>query len=259
MLTLLFYKGQAVSFNNKFFLIILFFFASLHATTIVLIRNNDGVYIGADSRIVDEHGADLGTECKVMRINNYYFTHAGLGIDAQYGFNIKEIAREAFSSALPFEQQRKIFVEQVDAQCSRYLRRIKSERRALYDRLVNGHINIEAAIAGVNEAGIPFFQVLKFTAAGSNENVKISMPVLYTCPGDCDGGQVVAMLGQMSNSEQAVDGWARGMMRRPVRAINFLINKEIENNDRVGPPITILKIAHDTSTWIQHSDMCEDQ
>ncbi len=245
-------------YNNKIILLAVFFFlTSLHATTIVLIRNDEGVYIGADSRIVDENGGVLGTECKVMRINNYFFTHAGLGIDSQYGFNIKQIAREAFSSSLPFEEQVEQFTSTVDGECTAYLNRIKMARQGIYDRVTNGHVNIETAIAGMNEDG-PFFYVIKFTAAGSDERVKISMPVRYRCPGDCQGGHVVAMLGQMSNTEGAVDNWAYGMIRRPVRSINFLINREIENNSSVGPPITILKIGYDGPTWIQHSETCDD-
>ena len=147
----------------------------------------------------------------------------------------------------------------VDNACTAYLQRIKSGRREIYSRVVNGHINIETAIAGIDESGTPFFQVIKFSAAGSDEDIKISMPVRYSCPGDCDGGQVVVMLGQMSNSEDALDNWAYGMMRRPVRAINHLINKEIEHNDRVGPPVTILKINQNGHEWIQHSDDCDDE
>jgi hypothetical protein len=252
-------RGYAVVRSNKIFLFSLLFFSSLHATTIVLIRNQDAVYIGADSRIGDEHGNDLGTECKVMRIGDYYFTHAGLGIDAQYGFNIKEIARAVFSSNLSFDEKIENFIADVDRACTSYLKRIKSGRRDLYSRVVNGHINIETAIAGLDEPGTPFFQVIKFSAAGSDEDIKISMPVRYMCPGDCDGGQVVVMLGQMSNSEGAVDDWAYGMMRRPVRAINYLIKKEIEHNDRVGPPVTILKIDKNGHQWIQHSDDCVDE
>ena len=69
------YKGYGVTHNNTLLILLtLFLIASLQATTIVLIRNGDGVYIGADSRIVDENGESLGNECKVMKINNYYFT-----------------------------------------------------------------------------------------------------------------------------------------------------------------------------------------
>ncbi len=247
-----------MALNNKIVLFFLLYYSSLQATTIVLIRNQDGVYIGADSRIGDENGTDLGIECKVMKIGDYFFTHAGLGIDAQYDFNIKDIARDVFASNLPLEEKIETFVADVDDACTAYLQRIKLARRDVYARLVSGNINIETAIAGVDESGIPFFQVIKFTAAGSGDEIKISMPVHYTCPGDCDGGQVVVMLGQMSNSEGAVDNWAYGMMRRPVRAINYLINKEIENNDRVGPPVTILKINQYGHEWIQRAVGCDD-
>ena len=69
-------KGHAVVRNNKILLFAILFFSSLNATTIVLIRNHEAVYIGADSRIGDEHGNDLGSECKIMRIGDYFFTHA---------------------------------------------------------------------------------------------------------------------------------------------------------------------------------------
>ena len=66
------------------------------------------------------------------------------------------------------------------------------------------------------------------------------------------------MLGQMSNTEKMVDNWARGMMRNPVKAINFIINREIAENDRVGPPITILEISGKKSAWLQHDSFCPD-
>ncbi len=245
-------------FNNKILLISILLFTSLHATTIVLIRNENGIFIGADSRIVNEHGQNLGAECKVMKINDYYFTHAGLGIDSTFGFNIKDIARKVFSTHQSYDEQIDEFISEVEIECSAYLHRIKSKRQHLYSRLINGHVNIETAIAGVNESGTPFFDIIKFTAAGSENEIKISMPVRYSCPGDCQGGQAVVMLGQMSHAEGAVERRAFGMMRRPVQAINFLINKEIENNDRVGPPITILHISPHENSWIQNGDACDE-
>ena len=240
-------------------LFLLFFVPLLHSTTIVLIRNSDGVYIGADSRIVNERGESLGSECKVLKINKFYFAHAGLGVDSKFGFNIQDIARTSFSTDLPFAEQIDNFARTVDLECSAYLHRIKNERKEIFNRITSGTLNIETVVAGQDDDGVPFFYVIKFTAAGSNSDVKISMPVRYKCPGDCGGGKVVAMLGQMSHTEQAVENWAFGMMKNPVKAINFIINREIESNDRVGPPITILKIGYDEITWIQHSELCSDQ
>jgi hypothetical protein len=234
------------------------FFADSIATTIVLIRNQDAVYIGADSKIVDENGDSLGEECKVIKIGDYYFANAGLGMDLQYDFNIKEIATTVFSSNASFEQQLSDFVDAVDYECSSYLLRIKNNRKDIFERVTSGKINIETAIAGRDENGIPFFKVIKFRADKFGNETKISTPIRYNCPGDCADGKVVAIMGQMSNTESFVDNWARGMMRNPVKAIKFIINKEIEKSDRVGPPITILEISEKKSTWLQHDNLCPD-
>jgi len=228
------------------------------ATTIVIIRNDSAVYIGADSRLADEHGQSLGRECKIIKIGDYYFAHAGLGMDPLYGFNIQKIAFDIFSSNNLFAHKLDTFISHVDSECTAYLDRIENKRPDIYARIVNGRINIETVVAG-REEGIAFFKVIKFSAATAEHGAQIYTPVRYSCPGDCEGGKVVAMMGQMENSEKIVDDWAYSMMRNPAKAINFLINREIKNNKKVGPPITILKIGRKETTWLQHDELCPDE
>lgn len=229
------------------------------ATTIVLIRNQEAVYIGADSRIVDQNGESLGIECKMMKIGDLFFANAGLGVDAMYGFNIKEIAVNVFCSAEPFEQKLQDFILKVDDECSAYLQRIKFKRKDIYERIMAGRLNIETMIAGRDEFNAPFFQVIKFAVDPETENIKMTTPVLYGCPGDCRGGKVVALMGQMANTEEIVNNRASSMMRNPVKAINFIINREIKNTKSVGGPITILKIGREKTTWLQHDKRCLDK
>jgi len=112
------------------------------ATTIVLIRTEESVYIGADSRIVDQNGESLGTECKVMKIGDLFFANAGLGVDAVHGFNIKQIAVNSFRSTAPFEQKLQDFIAKVDDECSAYLQRIKYERTDIYERIIHRQLTI---------------------------------------------------------------------------------------------------------------------
>ncbi len=222
----------------------------------MLIRNQDAVYVGADSRILNQFGESLGTECKITRIGDYYFAHAGLGSDLMYGFDLKVLAQKVLSSN-EFPQKIEQFIRLVNIECSAYLERIRDKRPELYKRITSGDINIETAIIGRNSAGIPFFQVIKFAATESGRKRKITTPILYECPGDCSGGQVIALMGQMQHAEPMVERWSGGMLRNPVRAINAMIGREIENNTKVGPPITILKLTEQNSTWIQHDESCD--
>ena len=223
----------------------------------MLIRNQDAVYVGADSRILNQFGEALGTECKITRIGDYYFAHAGLGLDAMYGFDLKALAQIAFSSSNEFRQNIKQFIRLVDTEGSAYLARIRNKRPELYARITRGEINIETAIIGHDSSGAPFFKVIKFAANESGNTTKITTPIVYECPGDCRGGKVIALMGQMQHAEPMVERWPAGMLRNPVRAINAMIGREIENNTKVGPPIAILKLTAQNSTWIQHDESCD--
>ena len=244
-------------YKKSLLLFVLLWVSLSNATTIVLIRNENGVFIGADSRIVNERGQSLGSECKITRFKNIYFVHAGLGSDALYGFDIQDIAKQAFSSKNSLDEKVRNFENTLKSQYKEYLEKIRTARSEVYFRIKSGTLNIEAAIAGQNTDGA-FFKAFKFSAEGPDDDIKISMPVQYSCPGDCQGGKVVAMLGQMSHTQEIVARRAHRMMRDPISAINFIINREIDYNPRVGPPITILHIGHDTTQWIQHSDFCRE-
>lgn len=231
--------------------------ATSNATTIALIRNDEGVYIGADSRTVNQFGEALASECKITRMGDYYFAHAGLGLDSTFGFDIKAIAREVFTADLAFPEHIERFIESVDTEFSRYLNAIRTKRPNLFSRISQGQVNIETAIAGRDTAGQPFFKVIKFTAADS-ARIKITPAVQYSCPGNCSGDQAVVLLGQMSQAGAMVDRWAGGMLRNPVRAINAMIGREIQHSDRVGGPVAILKITESETIWVQHNELCEN-
>lgn len=230
------------------------------ATTIVAVKTQNEIVIGADSKVTDTYGNAFSNQaCKIIQAGNLFFAYEGLARDKQTGFDIAQIAARALQLKpnAPISEKVSILTGFVASQLFDELPRLKQHDPGTYrEKVEGGQTFLKILIAGF-EGNTPLLFVRQFRAVPINrQTIGVSI-VPDDCLKDCAQGIVVKSLGETA----AIDGlpeetpgfWEGGI----VEGVRRLIETEIAaRSEYVGPPIDILRIDKTGAHWIQKKASC---
>jgi hypothetical protein len=225
----------------------------VRATSIVILRSPDRIYIGADSRRMyrDPAASFKGSVCKIVPAGRFYFVASGLtyandekvaDIGAEAGRNARSVKaaaellrrrmQEFLPSALAAEKQ----IEHNSADTQRSL-------------------VLETAFAGV-ENGSTLVSVQLYRRSGGDGRLKIES---HTYSPSTPGRYEFIFLGK----RRAIDDRLRGQFpeirgdREAVVFITEMIEVEIaEAPESTAAPIDILKLDGSGAHWLQQKAAC---
>ncbi len=228
--------------------------ATARATSIVILRSANKVYIGADSRrSYRELGETYtGSVCKIVPAGRLLFVASGLTYanDQQVASIGAEVGRSSptvrYAIERFHERMRQFLPEAVAAQG-------RIEHNATRKGLI-----LEAAFIGV-EHNVPTVIVEWYRTDGSSAKPRLSSD-RHTYSSAIPGRYDFILLGK----RRAIDGYLRGHLP-PIRGdadaigvITHLINLEIrESPDSTALPIDILEADQAGARWLQQKASCE--
>lgn len=253
--------------NYKCWIIIVFYFIFFcimpiriaHGSTIIVIRNGDDIFVGADSKVINH------TElmCKVRQVNNLFF---GFTNFVELVHPITEIKIfDAYELAIETGTIKGTIRDKVD----------------YFDKLVEGKlakaINIWARMLGrdefrnlMNEYGLGN-RLLPAVIIGIENSKPIILERLYSV----DNFDVIPLRIKTKKFPHNQKAFAisigtdnaisrdiernESIIRDPIKSINRLITRQAHATpDKVGPPIDILHIAPGKVEWIKHKPECPE-
>lgn len=241
-----------------------FFPLSSMATTIVIVRLEEGVFIGADSdgTVYDSkrRGSFHTNVCKILPAGNLYFAVSGLSLNENTKFSIPKIAQKTVSARRSLEQNADAVAQRlISPLLSELYWSFKHSPAKIRDILREKQPLSSIVFVGV-ERGVPKFSIRNFYAAKVDKKWRIAVES-FRCPGDCGSAQYTAYMGKSNAIRKFLAGRKGAAVGTPAETINILIQQEIAaGTPGVNGPVDILKINWNGSrTWLQRKSECRNR
>ncbi len=231
------------------------------ATTIVAVKTQNEIVIGADSKVTDTFGnASANQACKIVQAGNVFFAYAGFARDTRTNFSIPQIAADAlnFKPELSVTEKTKILADTVAAKLNIELPLLKKSEWVTYREKIEGKIFLKIIVAGF-EKNKPVILVRKFRLG----RVEGQTPGVIVSADDCDAKCKDKYITRFLGETAAIDGlpeetpgfWKNGL----AAGVKSLIEISIAARDEyVGAPIDILRITAKSAAWIQKKSACPE-
>jgi hypothetical protein len=227
---------------------------SARATSIVILRTVNRVYVGADSRRSYRESAETytGSVCKIVPAGRLLFVASGLTYAndqqvASVGVKIGRMSPTVRYAIEEFRRRMREFLPQA----------IAAEARVDHNRVRKGLI-LEAAFIGMDN-NLASVSVEWYRRNGDSTKPRITTD-RHTYSSATTGRYDFILLGK----RRAIDRYLRGRSwpirsdADAIRLITRLINLEIsESPESTAPPIDILKLDRTGSRWLQRKPGCE--
>jgi len=242
-----------------------------YGSSIIVVRNDNEVVIGTDSKTVitsrgDMSDAQSALSCKIIRADNVFIAFAGIAGIVPHDqraipreFDLAEIMNKAALREGSIMDKADTLAKAVESVLLRMSEWAKKKMPVLFEKMFLGRQSLQVLIAGI-ENGSPTIVVMAFepriSPSGEMEINIESRP----CPGiACPGGLVYLFLGKHEAIDRYLLGDPEIWKDDPVDVVRKLLNIETTaERQTVGPPIDILRITKEGSEWIQKKEMCGD-
>jgi hypothetical protein len=254
--------------------IVLFLFtSSASATSIVAVKNNDEIVIGADSKttftpLCDSAGEQGSIEkCKIVQTGNLFFASAGsagMGKAAFRGnvdpeFNVKEVISKGLGGQGRVTSKIANLEKVLVADLTRIVEEARQENAAFFLERFSTYPMHTIIVVGSDNGELvlivrTFRPILSRSGSLSFEIRR------FDCPGDCQesfitvfGGQTEAIRNYLQENEYFLSS------TDPVTAVRDLVELEISKDPSfVGPPVDILRLTKNGAEWVQRKSLCPD-
>lgn len=242
-------------------LLIQFLSPAAKATTIVAVKTDTEIVIGADSKVTDTFGnASANQACKIVQAGNVFFAYAGFARDSKTGFSIPQIASGALNQkpGLSIGEKTKILTRAVTGKLNVEIPLLKKNDFVTYREKIEGKIFLRILVAGF-ESNKPVLLVRQFRL-GQTDEKKVSVIVSEDdCDAKCKGKNITRFLGETAAidglPEEVPDFWKDGL----AAGVRKLIETQIAAREEyVGAPIDILQISGKGAAWIQKKPSCAE-
>jgi hypothetical protein len=231
------------------------------ATTIIVVKTEDEIVIGADSKVTDTFGNTSANQaCKIVQAGDVFFAYAGFARDNQTGFSIPQIAADALNlkPTASVTEKTEILTRVAVKKLNVEIPLLKQNNFVTYREKIEGKIFLRILVAGF-EKNKPVILVRKFRL-GQTEEKKVSVIISTDdCDAKCTGKNVTRFLGEIEAidglPEETPDFWKGGL----ASGVRKLIETQIAAREEyVGAPIDILRISAKGAAWIQKKPACPE-
>jgi hypothetical protein len=229
------------------------------ATTIVAVKTDSEIVIGADSKVTDTFGNTTGKQaCKIVQSGSAFFAYAGFAFNRKTNFSVPQIAADALKIKpnATLTEKTALLTGVVASRLFTELQILKRDDWDTYREKIEGKIFLRILVAGF-ENGKPALFVRQFRAVQVSPQI-IGVSVLPDdCGADCRGEFVTRFLGETAAidglPEETPDFWKSGL----AAGVKSLLKTQIAAREEyVGAPIDILRVTARNAEWIQKKPLC---
>ncbi len=247
-------------------------YSTAFATSIVAVRDDDEIVIGADSRTTMVPGSGGGvagsiTKCKIVQAGNLFFATAGsAGIgpaespgDVYSEFDLRKIIAGALRGNSRIGDKVKDLETALVESLARIAENARQEDTAFFLKRFVMHPAQTIIVGGLDNGELvlmarTFRLVISPSGALSFEIGR------FDCPGDCQEPLTTIFEGRTEAIREYLEQHKLFLYYAdPVTAVRDLVGMEISADPfSVGPPIDILRLTKRGAEWIQRKPLCPD-
>jgi hypothetical protein len=229
------------------------------ATSIVAVRVNDRLIVGADSKETRADNLPVTERfCKIGRASGFYFVTAGFVRVLNSEFDAHTIITNASRIAGKIEGKITAVEQAVTGPLIRALTRHRQRYPLDYRQRFKTGSALQIIFFGV-EAGSTFMITSEFISTPPDlEHIQLKIN-RSKCPGECPDGDDIFAGGENDAFEKFLNDKPNYWKINPIEAVRTLIELEIKNSPNlVGPPVDILYVDKNGAQWIQRKKECPD-
>lgn len=224
------------------------------ATTVLAVRSEDRVVLGADSRIqlLLGHARAARSGCKIHVTRDIVWAQAGYFTNPRTGFDLVSAGTRVFAGQGTLAARLQQLASAVTVPLHRALLSLRAADLEEYNAAVSVPLIIVAA--GMDDA-TPVVAFLQFERADTG----LLATKLYRCPSDCSAGVQYVSAGIHREADQMIHEtpsyFSQSAWRDGVRTL--LEAEAAEHPDKVGPPYSIVEISRSGIQWLDRG-ACPD-
>jgi hypothetical protein len=249
--------NRANCMNKISFLVLLSVFSiKSYSTCIVIIKTNNEIFIGADSKrtihiVNPETGmirdSIINTFCKIHRVGKFYFAIAGFDDDG-----VLRNATTACENGKSLEQIIESFSNSMRSEYERNIGDYRTVNKMAYlERFATNNISQIAFFCFIENK--PYLISITFNLTNlPNEPIKVSTTI--------EKNQSMAILGVFDHIDTLPESEINTLFksRDYIKIIKTLIMVEAKNHpDWVSEPIDILKLTKTGELWLSRKENCK--
>jgi hypothetical protein len=243
------------------------------ATSVVAVRNNDEIVIGADSKTTltrvnyNLREPDGIAKCKIVQAGNLFFASAGsAGIGpvdlpgyVDPAFNLKELITRGLGRDGDIGERVRNMEKVLLLNLTQIAEKVRKDNPVFFLQKFVQYPVHTIIIAGLeDEELILMVRTFRLVVPLSGD---LSFEVgRFTCPGDCDASFITIFEGRTAAIRNYLY-WNENFLYTtdPAVAVRALVEMEIsEDPSTVGPPVDILRLTRRGAEWIQRKSLCPD-
>lgn len=255
------------------FIIMFLISSTAFATSIVAVRNNNEIVIGADSKtsltpMLNSVGDPKSiAKCKIVQVGNIFFASAGfagIGTEKFPGnidpeFNLEEIIVNALKGKWSIADKLNNLEKILVANLSQIAEKARLENAAFFvDRFVKYPMYSIIVAGSDNEELILMARTFKLIISPSGS---LTFDIRrFDCPGDCEESFITIFAGRTEAIRKFLHENEGFLFHTDAAtAIRNLVELEISKDPSfVGPPIDILRLTRKGAEWIKRKSLCPD-
>lgn len=222
-------------------------------TSIIAVRDERRIVVGADSKVTLVGGPSNNIICKIIQIGDTFFALSGLAYAPWTSFNAYYIAAESCRRGASVLEKNEIFESLVTEPLSRTIEYIMKSTPEQYESNYREDTCLTIIFFGI-ENDSPMISGSNFErTVNENGEVKIEIERL--------GGSGFTGCIVLGKSDAIGPLLLQPYIFRMgyVEAVNALITMETRRNPQdVGLPIDILEVTRDGARWVQRKVGCPD-
>jgi hypothetical protein len=243
------------------------------ATSIVAVKDNDVIVIGADSKTtLTSAGNGVGDagsiqKCKIVQAGNLFFASAGYAGISQAGFpgnvepeyDLKEIIAKELQGDGSIADKVGDLEKVLAANLTRIAEEARKDNAAFFLTRFVRH-PVHTIIVGGIDNGELVLMVRTFRLIISPSGALSFGIGRFSCPGDCQESSATIFEGRTEAIRTYLEQHKLFLyFADPVTAVRNLVELEIsEDPSFVGPPVDILRLTKRGVEWIQRKPLCPD-
>ncbi len=242
------------------------------ATSIVAVRNNDEIVIGADSKTMltsafsSVEDPQSVSKCKIVQAGNIFFASAGSAgigpaefpgyVDPE--FDVRKIIAKGLEGKGRIADKVNNLEKTLIASLSQIAEKARQADAVFFmERLAKYPIH-SVIVAGLdNEELILMVRTFKLIISPSGS---LSFEIgRFACPGDCPESFITVFAGRTEAVRKYLKSEYFWFYTDLTTAVRHLVELEISREPSfVGAPVDILRLTKEGAEWIQRKSLCTD-
>lgn len=235
-------------------LLLLLSYSSLSlATTVVAVRTQTAIVIGADSKLRTVEAPGIWpSSCKIKVTNNVAFANAGLLGNSVTKFALDDEAKQFMTMKGPLIERVQLFQSSVILKLGKTISRLKINSPRYFAEEIDGK-NVTQIIFAAEDRGNLRLLVREFASLkGTGGQVSVRAKDVQSN----DAGAIA--LGRTDAIEKAIKHPPPTFANSLEDRVKYLIQLEIDHQPQyVGPPISLLRVERGKIEWKERG-LCKE-